>query len=56
MEQLREDMMVYKLNLGNKHVNDKGNSSILEHELLKMSNQNKELKKEIVDIKHKLDD
>lgn len=53
IDQLREDLLCYKLNLGKQAEMKVGG---IEHELLKMSQQNKELKKQLADLKHKLDD
>ena len=53
IDTLKEDIIVYKLNLGKK--NDFKNEA-LEAELLKLCHQNKELKKEIADLKYRNED
>ena len=53
IDTLKEDIIVYKLNLGKK--NDVKNEA-LEAELLKLYHQNKELKKEIADLKYRNED
>ena len=53
IDTLKEDIIVYKLNLGKK--NDVKNEA-LEAELLKLCHQNKELKKEIADLKYRNED
>lgn len=58
MDQLKEDILCYKLNIG-KHSETYGKQKeqqMLEGELLKMSSQNKMLKKEIVDLRLKIEE
>ena len=53
IDTLKEDIIIYKLNLGKR--NDVKNEA-LEAELLKLYHQNKELKKEIADLKYRNED
>ena len=53
IDQLKEDLLCRRLNLGGKAISE---SNELEQELIKLTQQNKGLKLEINELKHKLDD
>lgn len=50
---MKEDLMCYRLNLIKK---PEVNESMIEQELIKLTQMNKKLKLEINELKHKLDD
>ena len=54
IDQLKEDLLGYKLNLVKKH--ESSSTHNLEVDLIRMSRENKDLKKEIHELRLKIDD